>query len=731
MRTFILTEKPSVARDFAQALGVTQKRQGYLENQHFIITWAIGHLVELYEPQDYDPKWSTWQFDRLPVIPKQFLTKPIPKTQSQLQCILELLSRESYEKIIIATDAGREGELIARSILLRSPVIQQLGISSNIIFRFWTSQALTPKVIKEGMTSLSLATNYERLYKAGKSRQMADWLVGMNCTRAASIKMKDLFSIGRVQTAILALIVNRCLEREQFQPKPYWLLYAVFENPKGKWKGIWFRADKTHFDTQLDAETVKNSVHASNARVIQVESKKKSVPPPLLYSLTDLQQDANNRYGYSAKQTLEIAQQLYEEKKCLSYPRTDATVLGEKNVDMVKELIEKFTRTYPEVFKGIDEHLISLSNKRVFNDAKLTDHHALIPLAPLDSKATIQEKNIFTLVLNRFAAAFYPDYIYIQTVVITLANESETFKSTGRVILALGWKVLYPQDQSEKKKKAKKASGKQKDAEDEDTDESAQTELPPLVKNDPCVVIDTSIQEKKTTPPPAYTDALILKDMTNPGRYVTEDVLKKIYKGEIGLGTQATRAQILETLIQRNYIERQKKQLVATQKGCDLIASLQKLPISGMLASPEETARWEMQLDRIARGEIDETQFIEAIKTFVTQSISEFRQAFIQDRIGQCPNCHGSVIETEKAFGCSNWRTQDGGCRFVIWKTIAGKPITKDMARQLLTDKSIGPLHGFMSKAKKEFSAILKLEQHETGYRVSFEFSSHHNLTVK
>ncbi len=324
--------------DFARALEVKGKKDGYLENEDYIITWAVGHLVELLEPQDYDSKWEKWRLETLPIIPDHFRYKPIAKTKKQLNIIQKLLAKKAFERIVIATDAGREGEVIARSILITSGLKDR-----GNMHRFWSSQALTHQVIRDGMKSFKPASEYDRLWRAGQSRQIADWLVGMNGSRAATIKMKDLFTVGRVQTAVLALLVDRRRERENFKPEPYWLLRSRFSNDKGSWWGTWFKDDQTRFVSEKEARNVLSQVVDQTGTVLSVKKQKKKQPPPFLYSLTDLQQDANKKFGLSAQNTLKIAQALYEKKKCLSYPRSDSRVLGSKNVDMAQNIVKKLS----------------------------------------------------------------------------------------------------------------------------------------------------------------------------------------------------------------------------------------------------------------------------------------------------------------------------------------------------------------------------------------------------
>ncbi len=710
LKTLILTEKPSVARDFAKALDVRGNRDGYMENDAYVITWAVGHLVELLEPDEYDSKWKKWNMETLPILPDTFQYKPISRTEKQLSTIQRLLTEKLPEQIVIATDAGREGEVIARTILLSVPEIGA-DEADERIRRFWTSQALTPQVVREGMNSLHPASEYDRLWRAGQCRQIADWLVGMNGSRAASIRMHDLFTVGRVQTAVVSLLVDRRRERENFKPEPYWVLRALFSNEKGTWWGTWLRKKQTRFKAEADAEQVREKIAAQSGQVLSVKRQKKKQPPPLLYSLTDLQQEANKKFGFSAEATLNIAQDLYENRKCLSYPRTDSKVLGSKNVGMVQNLVKKLSTPYAKYFAGVEPRLIKASNKRVFNDAKLTDHHALIPLAPIPKNAKDSEMKIYGLVLKRFAAAFHPDCEYEQTEILTEVQK-ETFRTKGKRILKPGWQVVYENEKSQ-------------DAPPKDGEEAEF--LPPLDKGDPAKVGETKLEKKQTLPPPEYTEALLLKDMTNPGRYVAENDLKKIYRGDVGLGTQATRAQIIETVLSRGYVQRKKKHLLATDKGCHLVETLRQFNAAKSLTSPEETARWEMHLNLIAQGKGSEKEFLDDIRSFIKKTVAEFKALptshfpLLTSQVPPCPNCGGKIIEGKRGYGCSNWKAADGGCRFVVWKNISGRMITLPIVAGLVSKKEAGPLSGFVGEDKKRFSGVLRLLKEDEAWQVQLD----------
>jgi DNA topoisomerase-3 len=653
---------------------VTSRYDGYIENNSFIITWAVGHLVELKKPEDYHPRWKSWKMDTLPIMPESFDYNPIDRTYQQLKIIHKLLNTD-ISKIIIATDAGREGEVIARTILMKCN-----HLYNTALFRFWTSQALTDEVIREALNNCKPADAYDRLWKAGQSRQIADWLVGMNGSRAATLKMNDLFSVGRVQTAVLALLVDRRRERENFKPEPYWILKALFTNPKGDWYGTWFRKRQTRIPSEEKALAIEKKIAGMDGIVQSVKQQKKSEPPPLLYALTDLQRDANNKYGFSAQKTLQMAQDLYEKFKCLSYPRTDSNVLGSKNADLVQSIVSKLSSVYNDIFAGVQSRRMKNTYKRVFNDAKLTDHHALIPLSPLPSNVSSDHQKIYMLVLKRFAQAFHADCQFEQTEIITLVCD-ETFRTRGKVILVPGWRILETQS----------AKPQQRKTEDEVEE---QEQLPPLKKDDPAHVQETDCLKKQTKPPPEYTEASLLRDMTNPGRYVTDDKLKKIYRGDIGLGTQSTRAQTIETLLARKYIVRNKRQIIATDKGCLLIETLRQFEITKKLTSPEETARWEMQLENIAQGNGSDDEFLENIKTFVVQSVEEFKTNIINidpRKLGKCPECGGDIIKGKKDYGCANWRETDGACKVVIKSNVHGRFISPFMLRRLLEDHKVGP----------------------------------------
>ena len=694
--------------DFAVALGIKKRSGGFFEDDRYIITWAVGHLVELAEPAEYHEKWKRWNMESLPILPDAMRYRPIPGSAKQLAVVQAQLLREDVERVVIATDAGREGEVIAGTI------IRTVDRILPDLCRFWTSQALTPQVVLDTLKKLRPASEYDRLWRAGQARQIADWLVGMNLSRAATIKLRNgnsaggkegTFSVGRVQTAVLALLVDRLRERDDFKPAPYWQLKVSFSNEKGIWKGAWFRGEEDRFLRREEPEALIPLLSGATGTVNSVKREKKKQPPPALYSLTDLQREANVKYGLSAKQTLDIAQGLYEAKKCLSYPRTDSRVMGSQNVDLAKKLVEKLTNRYPDLFRGVEPKRVAGSNKRVFNDAKLTDHHALIPLAPLPDGTGRDESNIYDLVLKRFAAVFHADYEYEATEIVTEAA-GETFRTRGARPLVPGWKAVYGL-----KEQTEANAGMNAD------DDAAEENLPPLRKGDPARVDDTAVEEKMTLPPPEYTENLLLRDMTNPSRYVSEEELQKIFRGDVGLGTQATRAQIIETILNRGYVAREKKKLTATEKGCILIDSLRRFGRAAAVTRPEETARWEMELERIAMGEGDAEAFMAGVRNFVAEGVQEIKSGAAPPPalvpLGKCPKCGGDVIEGKRGFGCSRWREQDGGCRFVVWKEMNGRRLTPGIVRELLASGTTRPL-SFSLEDGQEITASLQLVRNET-----------------
>lgn len=720
MKTLILTEKPSVARDFAAALssgGRSSATDGFIETDEYVITWAIGHLLAPFDPEDYDAKFKKWSLATLPILPSEFKFKAQPKTKKQLDVIKRLLKRPDLDRLIVATDAGREGELIARLILNE-------GKCKLKSFRFFTSAALSKEVIHHELKNLKPLYEYDRLYIAGRARQKADWLVGMNLSRLATLKLNDLFSVGRVQTAVLGLIVERRKAIEAFVPEDYFELKADFKFSSGDVSAYWFDPQKKEDEKRKDKREFFDglviALSRKEARITVLNETEKTQYPQGLYSLTELQRQANIQFGFSASKTLEIAQTLYEKYKCLSYPRTDSKVMAVSSFDMVQGLVYKFRDLYPEHFEKFAGFKVSVKNKTVFDDARLTDHHGLVPLKDFSGSESSPEGKIFHLVLNRFISNFLENHKYLETEV-QIECEKNLFKTRGKKIIEMGFKVLEAREKEEL--------------------------LPAISLNESGVFKNGLVEAKKTKPPFDYTEASLLYDMTNPARLVSESDLKKIFRSEIGLGTQATRAQIIETLLKRNYIERSGKNLLASDKGVLLVEKLGAMPSTSQLTSVSQTAKLELKLQSMAEGENDDLDFLESINKYVESATGEWKsietvagenkekvysgkyakynkkadetsayKSSVKLDLGPCPVCQAEVKDFPKSYSCSKWKE---GCGFTIWKIVAKKKLSESQVKILMTAKKTDLIKGFKSKAGKPFEAYLLLNKEG---KVEFEF---------
>jgi len=721
MKTFILTEKPSVARDFASALAMKSGGgDGFIENENYIISWAIGHLLTPYDPEDYDKSFKRWSLTTLPIIPSEWKFKAQPKTKKQLDIIKRLLKRTDIEKIIVATDAGREGELIARLILNEAR-------SKVKAFRFWTSAALTKEVIHSELKNIKPLYDFDRLFIAGRARQRADWLVGMNLSRLATIKLGDLFSVGRVQTAVLGLIVERRKAIDVFVPKDYFELKAQFQFKNGTVSAYWFDPKKKEDEKRQDKreffDSLVKNLEKKNALITVLNETEKTSYPQGLYSLTELQRQANMLYGFSASKTLELAQSLYEKHKCLSYPRTDSKVMATSSFDLVKGLVYKFKELYPEHFAKFAGFKVSVKNKSVFDDSRLTDHHGLIPLKDFSGSEASPEGKIYHLVLKRFISNFLENHRYLETEV-EIECEKEKFKTRGKKILEMGFKILEGRESEEI--------------------------LPEISKGEMGLFGKGDVESKKTRPLAEYTEASLLYDMTNPSRLVEEQELKKIFRTEIGLGTQATRAQIIETLLKRSYIERQGKNLMATAKGIELVDRLAAMPVTKTLTDVSQTAKLELRLQSMAEGEEDDLDFMDAIVKYVENATSEWKGVVVPEgqkrekiytgkyarfnkkkddstdagasnapklELGPCPLCQAEIKDFPKSYSCSRWKE---GCGFTIWKIVARKKLPAPAIKSLIVNKKTGLIKGFKSKAGRPFEAYLLLNKEG---KVEFEFA--------
>jgi DNA topoisomerase-3 len=604
----IIAEKPSMGRDVASVLGAARRGEGFIEGREDIITWCIGHLVELDDPDSYDARLKQWRMETLPIIPERFKYHPSERTKDQFHVIKELLGRKDVVSVVNAADAGREGELIF-------DLVYTLSGCRKPVQRLWIS-SLTHEAITEGFKNLKPAEAYSGLRDSAHARQQADWLVGMNATRAQTIKARQsghdgVYSLGRVQTPTLALIVGRDHEIRTFVPVDYFEVAADFAAPSGAYRGLWFNKEGSRFDRKEAAEAVAHRVAGKAGKIEKVEKKATRERPPLLYDLTALQRAANARYAFSAAHTLEVAQTLYE-KKFITYPRTSSRHLSRSVNDEIRAHVEA-ARIGPYV--EFIEKILSRENvkltSRLVDDKKVTDHHAVIPTKQRINPQALSadEKRIYDLVTRRFLAAFYPDAELERTTVVTLC-EGERFITRGTVVLAAGWRAVDP-------------PGREKRAETDE--ENADAELPPVKASEPVETTGVEVLSKQTKAPPRYTESSLLGAMETAGRKVEDEELRLAMK-DSGLGTPATRAAIIETLLKREYVAREKKSLVATEKG---VALIRMLP-SPLLKSAELTGLWEQKLSLMARGEYGREQFIGEVKSIIGDLVTQIASATIE-----------------------------------------------------------------------------------------------------
>lgn len=683
IKTLVIAEKPSVALDLARVLGSFRRCEGYLESDQYYISWALGHLLDLAEPEDYDPALQKWSLAQLPFIPEQFKLKPIDSGKKQLAVLKNLIQSPEVGIIVNACDAGREGELIFRRIYAwcncKKPVK-----------RLWLSEA-TPAAIKEAFQRLRDGHELDNLAAAAEARAQADWLVGINATRAFTCRYGQLFSVGRVQTPTLALVVAREREIRNFRPEEYFELWLTFQKSTGEtYRGKWFRDKEDRLKSRAEAEDLAKQVGLSGL-VETVEQKEVREQPPQLFNLNDLQKEANKKYGLTAQKTLDAAQALYEKHKLLTYPRTDSRYLPSA---LVRDTLQKRLKALATTaeYAGLVPEALPRLGKRYIDDSKVSDHHAIIPtdLRPQLQNLTLTERRIYDLVVRRFLAIFYPDARYGVTKVVTVAGK-EKFVSRGRVELDPGWKAVY-NFQEEKK---------------EDTEEQS---LPLLQEGEPVAIRETEIKAKQTRPPQRYTEASLLAAMENAGRLVEDKEMADTLKAAGGIGTPATRAAIIERLLEVGYLRREKKTLVPTAKGEALI---DLVPES--VKSVELTAQWEERLKRIEEGTDEAGLWLAGIKDFTAEVVQKVKAQepgttvqVWQEVLGRCPLCGKEVVEYPRSYGCRGYKE---GCRFAIWKEIAGKKITAKQAGELLQKGKTGLIRGFKTKDGRSFAAALVLSK--------------------
>jgi DNA topoisomerase-3 len=697
-KTLIIAEKPSVAGDISKALGGFKKIEDHFESDNYVLSSAVGHLLELVIPEQFEVKRGKWTFEHLPVIPPHFDLRPIEKNESRLRQLTKLIKRKDVDALINACDAGREGELIFRYIV-------QHAKSDKPIKRLWL-QSMTPAAIREGFATLRSGESLQPLADAAVCRSESDWLVGINGTRAmTAFNSKTggfhLTTVGRVQTPTLAVLVEREEKIKKFVSRDYWEIHGTFGAKAGEYAGRWFdekftraKTDKKDSDTDLKPERVWELAQAEAIRakclgkpgIVTEESKPSSQLSPLLYDLTSLQREANSRFGFSAKNTLGLAQALYERHKVLTYPRTDSRALPEDYIGTVKKTLDMLSGV-----TGYSSHADQIlkqdwvrPNKRIFNNAKVSDHFAIIPTTTTPTGLHEPEQKLYDMVTKRFLAVFFPAAEFQVTTRITRV-ENEPFKSEGKVMINAGWMAVY---------------GREVETDDTPT-------LAPIQPNETVRTEKVEVQANVTKPPPRYSEATLLSAMEGAGKLVEDEELREAMS-EKGLGTPSTRAAIIEGLIYEKYVTRQQRELQPTAKAFSLITLLRGLNVPE-LVSPELTGNWEFKLRQMARGQLKRGEFMSEIAD-MTRNIVAKAKLHESDTVPgdfatlkvPCPKCGGEMRENYKKFQCQK-------CDFALWKIVAGRQFETAEMEELLTKRTVGPLQGFRSKMGRPFAAVIKL----------------------
>jgi len=684
----IVAEKPSVARDIARCLGVNGRGQGFIGTGDTRITWCVGHLVELAEPQSYNPDWKRWRLDALPMLPEDFKLQPRGQAGDQWQILRKLLCDRDVDHVVNACDAGREGELIFA-------YAYELAGSKAPVQRLWIS-AMTDDAIRHGFANLRTGPSMAPLEAAARCRSEADWLVGLNATRAMTLRMRQggdgqLLSLGRVQTPTLALLVRREEAIEQFVPEPFWQVKATLSAEAGQWPALAVhgkgKARSDRWDTQDDAAAVLAAIANQTGVVSKVDRKSKREKSPLLYDLTTLQKEANKRFKYSAKRTLEIAQALYERHKLITYPRTDSRHLAQTHVAGIPDTVRgldfgPYARASQDV---LSRWPIKLS-KRVVDDAEVSDHHAIIPTGqdPTKCGLNVDEKRVYDLVARRFLAVLMPDAVFA-TAAVEATVASHVLVASGRSLLEPGWRSIDPPKSSKKDAPL----------------------LPPVNKGDEVTVPKAQLHEGSTKPPRRFSEATLLGAMENAGDSLDDAELKRAMKRN-GLGTPATRAAIIETLLSRTYIERESNHLVPTAQGRALINALP----TEALTSAQLTGSWEARLVAMAEGGEDRGVFMADVRALAAEIVGSIAEAPLVaelrisrpadgEKLADCPRCGKDVREDTWAWRCE--------CGVRIPRKVASRDVSERMAKTLLKDGRTKVVKGFKSKAGKAFSAALVL----------------------
>ena len=729
-KTLVIAEKPSVAQDIVKALtplaGKFEKHEEHFESDRYIVTSAVGHLVEIQAPEEFDVKRGKWSFAHLPVIPPYFDLKPVDRTKARLNAVVRQAKRPDVSMLVNACDAGREGELIFQLI------VQYAGGKKPLdkpVRRLWL-QSMTPQAIREGFSALRTEEQMHGLADAARSRSEADWLVGINGTRAmTAFNSRDggffLTTVGRVQTPTLAVVVEREERIRKFISRDYWEIHASFRAAAGEYPGKWIdpRWKKSDDDSELkadrvwtlrEAQVIADAVRGQAATVTE-ESKPTTQASPLLFDLTSLQREANGRFGFSAKTTLSIAQSLYERHKALTYPRTDSRALPEDYLPVVHQTFEMLARSG---MKHLEPHAkTALAGnyikpiKRVFDNAKVSDHFAIIPTLEAPKGLSEVEQKLYDLVVRRFMSVFFPSAEYLVTTRISLAA-GHSFKTEGKVLVRPGWLAIFG-----------------KEAQDE-TSEGPQNLVP--VKAGERVVAET-VETKglKTRPPARYSEATLLGAMEGAGKLVEDDELREAMQ-EKGLGTPATRASIIEGLINEKYMVREGRELIPTAKAFQLMTLLRGLGVEE-LSKPELTGEWEYKLAQMEHGKLGRAEFMSQIAEMtkhIVRKAKEYDHATVPGDYATletpCPNCGGVVKENYRRYTCTGKDGNGEGCGFTFGKTPGGRTFELAEVEQFLRDKKIGPLEGFRSKAGWPFTAelALKFNEEEKNWKLEFDFGN-------
>jgi DNA topoisomerase III len=747
-KTLVIAEKPSVGRDLARVLpGPFAKQEGWLEGPDYVVTWAVGHLVQLAEPDEYDAKYKRWRMPDLPIVPSKFkLVVRDERSRKQMSVVTAQLGREDVAQVINACDAGREGELIFAYLYEKAK-------AKKPVQRLWLN-SMTTAAMKSAFQSLRPAEDFALLEQAARSRSEADWIVGMNATRAATIRLKSSFdgavSLGRVQTPTLAIVARREEEIKAFVPEPYWLVDATFDAgplndvppsppapaaeesgdaaangagaPQGAqadgrvYEGRFHMGSKPRIATEQEALAIVEACEGKQGTITKLDKKEQRERAPMLYDLTTLQREANTRYGFSARRTLSAAQRLYEEHKALTYPRTNSRYLTTDMVEEIKPTVElvggqsEYAKAAAYV-TGLDV----LPLARVVNDEKVTDHHAIIPTRAEHAVDRMgdDDKRVYDMVVRRFLAVFHPEAVFentrVETTILPAGDDAGgcVFRTRGKLLLVPGWRGVYGQMPSEAKSAAEE-------------DEGSDQQLPKLNEGEQAQTLEIASERKETKPPRRYSDASLLGAMETAGKLVDDDELREAMK-DSGIGTPATRAAIIERLIQVGYVEREARSLVATDKGLNVVRLLGE----HALTSPDMTGQWEHRLEKIERGEDSRERFMGDIAGFAELTVKELDEKLKDVRIpranlGPCPVCGHDIKENRKGYSC--WARDDPGCGFVIWKGKSGKQLSVAIARELIrsghTSKAVT---GFKARSGRGFRAHLALSQDEEGkWRVEF-----------